>query len=57
MIEKLDKFDLNASEIEKLKTFQSRNRFAVLDNKEFDEMEDYFNQFPIYKNLVAIVAH
>ena len=55
MIEKLNKFDLNTSEIEKLTTFQSRDGFVLLEDGEFDEMENYFSQFPIYKNLVALL--
>ncbi|AZA98999.1 hypothetical protein EG359_04995 [Chryseobacterium joostei] len=56
MIEKLNKFDLNTSEIEKLKAFQSRDGFVLLDDAEFGEMENYFSQFPIYKNLVALLT-
>lgn len=53
MIEKLNKFDLKNTEIEKLKTFESRDGFTLLDNTEFEEMERYFKEFPIYRNLVA----
>lgn len=56
MIEKLNKFNLRTSEIEKLKNFNSRDGFVLLDKKEFDEMENYFSQFSIYKNLVAILT-
>lgn len=56
MIEKLNKYDLETSEIEKLKTFNSRDGFILLDENEFAEMENYFSQFPIYKNLVALLT-
>lgn len=56
MIENLNKFDLKKSETEKLKTFESRDGFVLLDNTEFEEMESYFTEFPIYRNLVAILT-
>jgi hypothetical protein len=56
MIEKLNKFDLKNSETEKLKTFESRDGFVLLDNADFEEMENYFTEFPIYRNLVAILT-
>jgi len=56
MIEKLNKFDLNTSEIEQLKNFQSRDGFVLIDETEFEEMENYFNQFSVYKNLAPLVT-
>ena len=56
MIEKLNKFDLNTSEIEKLTAYQSRDGFVLLYDAEFDEIENYFSHFPIYKNLVALLT-
>ncbi|MFT3704160.1 MAG: HEAT repeat domain-containing protein [Agriterribacter sp.] len=56
MIEKLKKFGLESSEIENLMAFQSRDGFILLDDTAFDEMENYFSQFPIYRNLVALLT-
>ncbi|MCF6142396.1 HEAT repeat domain-containing protein [Flavobacterium sp. K77] len=56
MIEKLNKFDLKISETLKLKTFESRDGFVLLENAEFEEIESYFTNFPIYRNLVAILT-
>ncbi|WP_223606204.1 HEAT repeat domain-containing protein [Chryseobacterium sp. OSA05B] len=56
MIEKLNKFDLENSEVERLKVFESWDGFMLLDDTEFDEMENYFSQFPVYKNIVALVT-
>lgn len=56
MIEKLNKFELKTSEIEQLKNFQSRDGFVLIDDAEFEEMENYFNQFSVYKNLAPLVT-
>jgi len=56
MIEKLKKFKLNISEKEKLKDFQSRDGFMFLSDEEFDEMENYFSQFSIYKSLAPLLT-
>ncbi|SHG99678.1 hypothetical protein [Chryseobacterium vrystaatense] len=56
MIEKLNKFDIKKSEAERLKVFQSREGFMLLNDSEFDEMEDYFSQFSMYKNITALLT-
>lgn len=56
MLEKLNQYNLKASEIETLNTFQSRDGFVLLDEEGFEEMMDYFSQFPVYKNLVPFIT-
>lgn len=56
MIEKLNGFDLKTSEIERLASFQSRDGFMLLEETEFDEMQKYFEQFPMYKNIIAFLT-
>ncbi|MDO5640611.1 MAG: hypothetical protein Q4G28_12170 [Neisseria sp.] len=56
MIEKLKKFDLDISDIEKLNAFESRDGFALLDDAEFDEMANCLARLPIYRHLLALLT-
>ncbi|MBF7090995.1 hypothetical protein IUY40_05535 [Flavobacterium sp. ALJ2] len=56
MIEKFKEFNISEDEIEKLKNFRSRDGFAIIDGNEFNKMQNYFEQFVVYKNIVPILT-
>jgi hypothetical protein len=56
MLEKLRKFGLGISEIEKLRTFKSRCGFELIDEEEFSEMQNHFAEFAIFRNIAAILT-
>lgn len=56
MIDKLKEFNISKDEIEKLKNFRSRDGFIILEDNEFNNMQSYFDQFPVYKNITAILT-
>jgi hypothetical protein len=42
--------------ISKLESFESRDGFIVLNEEEFEEMQNYLNEFPVYQFLVPITT-
>jgi hypothetical protein len=56
MIDKLKEFNISEDDIEKLKNFISRDGFIIIDDNEFNNMQSYFDQFPVYKNIVAVLT-
>lgn len=56
MLDKLKEFNISEDEIEKLKNFKSRDGFIIIEDNEFMEMQKYFDQFPVYKNIVTILT-
>lgn len=56
MIEKLKKFDVKISEIEKLKNFESRDGFILLNDEEFEEMQKALSQIPVLKDLAPLLT-
>jgi hypothetical protein len=56
IIDILRKNAIDGTEIECLKKFKSRDGFILINDQEFNKMENYFKEFPIYKNIVPILT-
>jgi hypothetical protein len=40
----------------KLESFESRDGFTILEEEEFRSMQRYFEEFPIYKDLIPVMT-
>ncbi len=49
-------FGVKKEDINKLEHFKSRDGFCLLEESDFDEMLEYFEQYEVYKNLIPIMT-
>jgi hypothetical protein len=54
--EALIKYGIASSDIDKLQAFASRDGFIVLDDDEFEDMQEYLGSFPVYQFLVPFMT-
>lgn len=52
----LTNYGVDNANIDKLESFESRDGFIVLDEDEFEKMQDYLKEFPVYQFLVPIMT-
>lgn len=52
----LTNYGIDNTAIAKLGSFESRDGFIMLSEEEFEEMQNYLNEFPVYQSLVPIMT-
>lgn len=54
--EEFTKYGIDKAIIDKLESFESRDGFAMLDEEDFEKMQDYLKEFPVYQYLVPVLT-
>lgn len=52
----LTNYKIDNTTIDKLESFESRDGFVLLDEGDFEQMQDYLKKFPVYQFLVPILT-
>lgn len=56
MLDRIQKLGLTELDIQELSKFQSRDGFKLLKDKEFNQIDKFFRQFPVYSNLIPLLT-
>ncbi len=50
------KFDISKEDLKKLKNYESRDGFVIVERSEFNDILEYFEQYQVYDDLIPILT-